>query len=181
MDLARALRFGCFWALNRPTHDDASIVASIVSASQAVQRFAAKSTIGDLIQDPMMIIDRLDPGHFPATVDLMAEERATLVTILLQRHRMIHGEFPDSLVELAYGDEIISMQLTDPWSGTPFFYAPKGLPTPMRLGFENEQYRIALRSRQCGSFPAETCFLSSSMQSSKSCCIMSGPQRERLS
>ena len=86
----------------------------------------------------MMISDRLDPGHFPATVDLMAEERATLVTILLQRHRMIHGEFPDSLVELAYGDEIISMQLTDPWSGTPFFYAPKGLPTPIRLGFENK-------------------------------------------
>jgi hypothetical protein len=124
-------------------HDDASVVASIVSTSQAVQRFAATSTIGDLNQDPTMFSDRLNPRLFPATVDLMAEERATSVTILLQRHRMIHGKFPDSLVELAYGDEIISMQLTDPWSGTPFFYASKGLPKPIRLGFENEQYRIA--------------------------------------
>ena len=35
------------------------------------------------------------------------------------------------------------MRLTDPWSGTLFFYAPKGLTKPIRLGFENEQYRIA--------------------------------------
>ncbi len=124
-------------------HYDASVVASIVSASQTVQRFAATSTIGDLNADPMMVSDRLDPRLFPATVNLMAEERATLITVLLQRYRMIHGKFPDSLVELAEGDELISMRLTDPWSGTMFFYAPKGLPKPVRLGFENEQYRIA--------------------------------------
>ena len=124
-------------------HDAASVVASIVSASQAVQRFAATSTIGDLNDDPTMLSDRLDPRLFPATVNLMAEERATLITILLQRHRMIHGKFPDSLVELADGDELISMRLTDPWSGTLFFYAPKGLTKPVRLGLENEQYRIA--------------------------------------
>jgi hypothetical protein len=124
-------------------HDDASVVASIVSTSQAVQRFAATSTIGDLNEDPTMVSDRLDPRLFPATVNLIAEERATLITVLLQRHRMIHGKFPDSLVELADGDELISMRLTDPWSGTLFFYAPKGLTKPVRLGFENEQYRIA--------------------------------------
>jgi hypothetical protein len=124
-------------------HYDASIEASIVSASQAVQRFAATSTIGDLNEDPTMISDRLDPRLFPATVNLIAEERATLVTVLLQRHRMIRGRFPDSLMELAEGDELISICLIDPWSGTPFFYAPKGLPKPIRLGFENEQYRIS--------------------------------------
>ena len=124
-------------------HDDASVVASIVSTSQAVQRFAATSTIGDLNEDPTMVSNRLDPRLFPATVNLIAEERATLITVLLQRHRMIHGKFPDSLVELADGDELISMRLTDPWSGTLFFYAPKGLTKPVRLGFENEQYRIA--------------------------------------
>lgn len=124
-------------------HDDASVVASIVSTSQAVQRFAATSTIGDLNEDPTMVSDRLDPRLFPTTVNLIAEERATLITVLLQRHRMIHGKFPDSLVELAEGDELISMRLTDPWSGTLFFYAPKGLTKPVRLGFENEQYRIA--------------------------------------
>ena len=124
-------------------HDDASVVASIVSTSQAVQRFAATSTIGDLNDDPTMVSDRLDPRLFPATVNLIAEERATLITVLLHRHRMIHGKFPDSLVELADGDELISMRLTDPWSGTLFFYAPKGLTKPIRIGFENEQYRIA--------------------------------------
>lgn len=124
-------------------HDDASVVASIVSASQAVQRFAATSTIGDLNEDPTMVNDRLDPRLFPATVNLMAEERATLITVLLQRHRMTHGKFPDSLLELADGKGSDSVLLTDPWSGTPFFYAPKGLPRPIRLGFENEQYRIA--------------------------------------
>ena len=124
-------------------HDDASVVASIVSTSQAVQRFAATSTIGDLNEDPTMVSDRLDPRLFPATVNLMAEERATLITVLLHRYRMMHGRFPDSLLELADGDELISMRLTDPWSGTLFFYAPKGLTKPIRLGFENEQYRIA--------------------------------------
>ena len=124
-------------------HDDASVVASIVSTSQAVQRFAATSTIGDLNDDPTMVSDRLDPRLFPATVNLIAEERATLITVLLQRYRMMHGRFPDSLVELADGDELISMRLTDPWSGTLFFYAPIGLTKPVRLGFENEQYRIA--------------------------------------
>ncbi|MFO1002862.1 MAG: hypothetical protein U0936_21230 [Planctomycetaceae bacterium] len=124
-------------------HNDASIVASIVSASQAVQRFAATSTIGDLKEDPTMVSDRLDPRLFPATVNLIAEERATLITVLLHRHRMMHGRFSDSLLELADGDELISMRLTDPWSGTMFFYAPKGLTKPVRLGFENEQYRIA--------------------------------------
>jgi hypothetical protein len=124
-------------------HYDASIEASIVSASQAVQRFAATSTIGDLNEDPTMVSDRLDPRLFPATVNLMAEERATLITVLLQRHRMIHGKFPDNLMELADGMDTISILLTDPWSGTLFFYAPKGLTKPVRLGFENEQYRIA--------------------------------------
>jgi hypothetical protein len=124
-------------------HYDASIEASIVSASQAVQRFAATSTIGDLNEDPTMVSDRLDPRLFPATVNLMAEERATLITVLLQRHRMIHGKFPDNLMELADGMDTISILLTDPWAGTLFFYAPKGLTKPVRLGFENEQYRIA--------------------------------------
>ncbi len=124
-------------------HDDASVIASIVSTSQAVQRFAATSTIGDLNEDPTMVSDRLDPRLFPATVNLIAEERATLITVLLHRHRMMHGRFPDSLLELADGDELILMHLTDPWSGTLFFYAPKGLNKPVRLGFENEQYRIA--------------------------------------
>ncbi len=124
-------------------HNDASVVASIVSTSQAVQRFAATSTIGDLNEDPTMVSDRLDPRLFPATVNLIAEERATLITVLLHRYRIMHGRLPDSLVELADGDELISMRLTDPWSGTLFFYAPKGLPRPVRLGFENEQYRIA--------------------------------------
>ena len=124
-------------------HNDASVVESIVSTSQAVQRFAATSTIGDLNGDPTMVSDRLDPRLFPATFNLIAEERATLITVLLQRHRMSHGKFPDSLVELADGDELISMRLTDPWSGTLFFYAPKGLTKPVRLVIENEQYRIA--------------------------------------
>lgn len=122
---------------------DASVVASIVSASQAVQRFAATSTIGDLNDDPTMLSDRLDPRLFPATVNLMAEERATLITVLLHRHRLIHGKFPDSLMELTDGTDTISTLLTDPWSGTPFFYVPKGLTMPIRLGFENEEYRIA--------------------------------------
>jgi hypothetical protein len=124
-------------------HDDASIVASVVSTSQAVQRFAATSTIGDLNEDPTMVSDRLDPRLFPATINLIAEERTTLITVLLQQHRLMHGKFPDSLLELADWTEAASITLTDPWSGTPFFYAPKGLPRPIRLGFENEQYRIA--------------------------------------
>ena len=90
-----------------------------------------------------MVSDRLDPRLFPATVNLIAEERATLITVLLQQHRLMHGKFPDSLLELADVKGSDSVLLTDPWSGTPFFYAPKGLPRPIRLGFENEQYRIA--------------------------------------
>ena len=126
-----------------PDHYGTDVEASIVATAQAVQRFAATSTIGDLNDDPTMLNDRLDPRLFPMTVDLVAEVRATLVTVLLQRFRTIHGRFPDSLMELAEGDEQISMLCTDPWSGTLFFYAPKGLAKPVRLGFENEQYRIA--------------------------------------
>lgn len=126
-----------------PDHYGTGVEASIVAAAQAVQRFAATSTIGDLNDDPTMLSDRLDPRLFPMTVDLVAEVRATLVTVLLQRFRTIHGRFPDSLMELAEGDEQISLLCTDPWSGTLFFYAPKGLTKPVRLGFENEQYRIA--------------------------------------
>ncbi len=131
-----------------PNHFSRGAVNSIAAASEAVQRFAATSAIGDLSDDPTMFSDRLEPGWFPATVNLMAEERATLLTILLQKHRIKHGKFPDSLMDLDEGDDWalapFSILSTDPWTGAPFFYAPKGLSKPVRIGFENETYRIAV-------------------------------------
>lgn len=130
-----------------PNHFSRGAANSIAASSEAVQRFAATSAIGDLSDDPTMFSDRLDPTVFPTTVNLLAEERATLLTILLQKHRMKHGKFPDSLMDLDEGDASLffpfSILLTDPWTGAPFFYAPKGLSKPVRIGFENETYRIA--------------------------------------
>ncbi len=113
------------------------------SASRAVQRFAATSTIGDLNEDPAMLSDRLNPKVFPIIINITAEERATLLTVLLHRHRIQHGKFPDSLMDLDEGDPVFSFMVTDPWSGAPFFYASQGVSRPLRRGHQEEGFRVA--------------------------------------
>ena len=111
-------------------------------ATKSVQRFAATSTIGDLNDDPTMLDNFVGSAQFPNLINLMAEERATLLTILLQRHRVNHGQFPESVMHLEGDDVLLPTILTDPWSGGPFFFAPAGLKRPVRLDLESDVYRM---------------------------------------
>ncbi len=104
---------------------------------QQLQRFMATSNLADLNVDLLVA----ESGHiannvFIQHVDTIASERATLLTIMLQQYRLVHGTFPDSLVsllDLPNGDPLSTIIQTDPWTGGPFLYAATGHKSPLKL------------------------------------------------
>ena len=111
-----------------------------------LKRFMATSGMADLNIDLLAAeSDHITNNVFMQHVDTIASERATLLTIMLQQYRLVHGQFPDSLVsllDLPNGDPSSTIIQTDPWTGGPFLYAATGHKLPLKLHFGPTSLRI---------------------------------------
>lgn len=103
---------------------------------QHLQRYLATSTFTDLDVD-QTVLESADASDFfvSKTINTIASERATLLTIMLQKYRIVHGKFPDSLIDLSEIDRTDTLIRTDPWTGTPFLYISPNHAPPLRLEF----------------------------------------------
>jgi|GEM_PF-1228751 len=77
-------------------------------------------------------------------IDTIASERATLLTIMLQKYRIAHGKFPESLIDLKLDGPANNGIQTDPWTGASFFYAPPNHTPPLRLKYNTETPPVTL-------------------------------------
>jgi len=106
---------------------------------QELNRFMATSYVADLNVDlEILSCHDIESHYIVPHIDTIASERATLLTIMLQKYRIAHGKFPESLIDLqldSYADRLI---LPDPWTGSPFFYAAPNHTPALRLRYDTE-------------------------------------------
>ncbi|MCC7387146.1 MAG: hypothetical protein IT431_00105 [Phycisphaerales bacterium] len=94
--------------------DDASGAAMVdpherAPSAQRASRLLMHGLIEDALESAQRTADRVE-----------AERRAVSVMIALERHRLAHGGYPDSLAELAPGH--LAKLPTDPWTGRSLVY-----------------------------------------------------------
>ncbi len=106
---------------------------------QQLNRFMATSYVADLNIDQVILsANGIESYYIVPQIDTIASERATLLTIMLQKYRIAHGKFPESLIDLkldAFWDNLI---LPDPRTGSPFFYVASDHTPPLRLRWNTE-------------------------------------------
>ena len=100
---------------------------------QQLRRFIATSNMADLHADAFAVGNETDFTMLNPHIDTIASERATLLTIMLQKYRIAHGKFPESLLDLPDAGAADDFIRTDPWTGAVFFYAAPNHATALRL------------------------------------------------
>ncbi len=106
---------------------------------QQLKRFIATSHFADLDVDIQAAGSETESATLNPQIDTIASERATLLTIMLQKYRIAHGKFPESLLELPDSGPLDDLIRTDPWTGSEFFYGPPGHTPPFRLGLSGDE------------------------------------------
>ena len=88
-----------------------------------LRRFVATLQFPELLTDFGFLAAKHDRGRLYAMdTGTVASERTTLLTIKLQKYRLEHGAFPETLLELLDDNRMNSLIHEEPWSGTPFIY-----------------------------------------------------------
>ena len=106
---------------------------------QQLNRFMATSYVADLNVDLQILsCHDIDSHYIVPQIDTIASERATLLTIMLQKYRIAHGKFPESLIDLQLDGPANNLIQTDPWTGAPFVYAASGHTPLLRLRDKTE-------------------------------------------
>ena len=106
---------------------------------QQLNRCIATSFIADLNVDLEILSCHDFESYFIVPqIDTIASERATLLTIMLQKYRIAHGKFPESLIDLQLDGPANNLIQTDPWTGAPFVYAASGHTPLLRLRDKTE-------------------------------------------
>lgn len=97
-------------------------------------RLLDRSALWDLPTDAE-VLHRLPASNSAITAmgTAMANERAALLTLLLQQHRKDHGSFPATLFDLNIDPVAQRLVRIDPFTGQTFFYAPAGVSKPVLL------------------------------------------------
>ncbi|MEJ7593317.1 MAG: hypothetical protein WKF77_17375 [Planctomycetaceae bacterium] len=107
--------------------------------TQQLNRLMSTSSIADLNVDlEILSANGIESYFIVPQIDTIASERATLLTIMLQKYRIAHGKFPESLIDLKLDAIWDNLILPDPWTGTPFFYVASDHTPPLRLGWNTE-------------------------------------------
>lgn len=101
---------------------------------QNLYRLLDRPALWDLLTDAE-VLNRIPASNSAiiAMATAMANERATLLTFLLQQHRKDNGSFPATLFDLNV--DLVAQRLVriDPFTGNSFFYAPAGVSKPVLL------------------------------------------------
>ncbi len=106
---------------------------------QQLNRFMATSYVADLNIDlEILSAHGIESYYIVPQIDTIASERATLLTIMLQKYRVAHEIFPESLIDLQLGGPANNLIQTDPWTGAPFVYAASGHTPMLRLRDKTE-------------------------------------------
>jgi hypothetical protein len=109
-------------------------------AFQHLKRYLATSAFADLdVDESVLESDDIGNSYSSFQIDTLASERATLLTIQLQKYRIAHGKFPESLIDLPELDRTDTLIRTDPWTGTLFFYAGPNHAPPLRLRYVTDK------------------------------------------
>ena len=107
--------------------------------TQQLNRLMATSSIADLNVDlEILSCHDFESYYIVPQIDTIASERATLLTIMLQKYRIAHGKFPESLIDLKLDGPANNLIQTDPWTGASFFYAAPNHTPPLRLRWNTE-------------------------------------------
>jgi hypothetical protein len=97
-------------------------------------RLLDRPALWDLLTD-VEVLNRIPASNSAiiAMATAMANERSTLLTLLLQQHRKEHGSFPATLFDLNIDPVAQRLVRIDPFTGNAFFYAPSGVSKPVLL------------------------------------------------